>query len=45
MESMIHYANYTGYTMLHWAAQEGQTEVVRLVLEEYHLDVTAVDKV
>ena len=45
MEALLNSTDREGYTMLHWAAQEGQTEVVRLALEEYHVDVTAVDKV
>ena len=45
MEALLHSTDHEGYTMLHWAAQEGQTEVVRLALEEYHVDVNAVDKV
>ena len=45
MESMIHYANYDGYTMLHHAAWKGHPQVVRLVVDEYHLDATARVKV
>ena len=45
MESMIHYANYDGYTMLHHAAWKGHPEVVQLVIDEYHLDPTACIKV
>ena len=45
MEALLNSTDREGYTMLHWAAQEGQTEVIRLALEEYHLDITAVDKV
>ena len=45
MEALLNSTDHGGYTMLHWAAQEGQTEVVRMALEEYHVDVTAVDKV
>ena len=45
MEALLNSTDHKGFTMLHWGAQKGQTEVVQLVLEEYHLDVTAVDKV
>ena len=45
MEALLNSTDHEGYTMLHWAAQEGQTEVVQLALEEYRVDVTAVDKV
>ena len=45
MEALLNSTDHEGYTMLHWAAQEGQTQVVRLASEEYDLDVTAVDKV
>ena len=45
MESMIHYANYDGYTMLHKAAWKGHPQVMQLVIDEYHLDATARVKV
>ena len=45
MEALLNSTDHEGYTMLHWAAQEGQTQVVQLALEDYHVDVTAVDKV
>ena len=45
MESMIHYANYDGYTMLHKAAWKGHPQVMQLVIDEYHLDATACIKV
>ncbi len=45
VEALLNSTDHEDYTMLHWAAQEGQTEVVRLALEEYPVDVTAVDKV
>ena len=45
MESLLHSTTNLGFTMIHWAAQEGHTEVVRLVLDEYHLDPTTRDKV
>ena len=45
MEALLHSTDHKGYTMLHWAAQEGHAEVVQLVLNDYKLDPTACDKV
>ena len=45
MEALLHNTDHKGFTMLHWAAQEGHAEVVRLVLNDYKLDPTACDKV
>ena len=45
MESLLHSSDNDGYTMIHWAAQEGHVNVVECVIEEYHLDPTTRDKV
>ena len=45
MGSLLHSADNDQYTMLHWAAEEGHAEVVKLVIDEYELDPTARDKV
>ena len=45
MEALLHSTDHKGYTMLHWAAQEGHAAAVQLVLKEYKLDPTACDKV
>lgn len=45
MEPLLHSTDTNGYTMLHWAAQDGQAEVVRLVIDEYKLDPNVRDKV
>ena len=45
MESMLHSTDDHRYNMVHWAAQEGHTGVVKLVVEDYKLDPAACDKV
>ena len=45
MEALLHSTDHQGFTVLHWAAQQGHAEVVRLLLEEHKLDPTARDKV
>ena len=45
IESLLHSTDTKGYTVLHWAAQQGHTEVVRVVMVDYKLDPTARDKV
>ena len=41
MESLRHETTKKGSNMLHFAAQEGHADVVRLVIDEYKLDSTA----
>ena len=45
MESLLHETAKNGYNMLHCAAQEGHTDVVRVVVEDYKVDTAARDKV
>ena len=45
MASLLHSTDHQGFTMLHWAAERGQAEVARVLLEEYKLDPTTHDKV
>ena len=45
MESLLHSTDHEGNTVLHWAAQNGYANVVRLLLEEYNFNVNAPDKV
>ena len=45
MASLLHSTDNNGFTMLHWAVQEGHAGAVQLVLKEYRLDPTACDKV
>ena len=45
MESMLHNTTDEGYNMVTWAAQEGHTDVVKLLVEHYNLDPAARDKV
>ena len=45
MEALLNSTDHKGYTMLHWAAEEGHAAAVQLVLKEYKLDPTACDKV
>ena len=45
MASLLHSTDHQGFTMLHWAAEKGHAEVVRVLLEEYKLDTTVRDKV
>ena len=45
MESLLHNTTNTGSSMLHLAAQAGHAEVVRLVINDYKLNLTASDKV
>ena len=44
MTSLLHSTDHQGFTMLHWAAETGHAEVVRVLLEEYDLDPTTRDK-
>ena len=45
MESLLHETDNLGYNMLHFAAEGGHADVVRLVIDVYKLDSTAPDKV
>ena len=45
MESLLHDTTNAGSSMLHLAAQAGHAEVVRLVIDDYELNLTACDKV
>ena len=45
MESLLHSTTDYGYNMVHWAAQGGHADVVKLVVEQYNLDPAACDKV
>ena len=45
MESLLHSSDNDGKTMIHWAAQYGHADVVRLVIDQFMLDPTASDKV
>ena len=45
MESLLHETDQSGYNMLHFAAQGGHADVVRLVIDKYKLDSTAHDVV
>ena len=45
MESLLHSIDNKGYTVLHWAAQKGHTNVAKLLLEDYNLNPNAHDKV
>ena len=45
MESLLHSTSNLGFTMLHYAAQEGQAEVVRIAIDDYKLDPNALSKV
>ena len=45
MESLLHETDKSGHNMLHFAAQEGHADVVRLVIDEYKLDPAARGKV
>ena len=45
MESLLHSTTDLGYNMVHCAAQEGDADVVKLVVEHYKLDPAARDKV
>ena len=45
MESLLHETDQDGSNMLHFAAEEGHADVVRLVIDEYKLDSTARDMV
>ena len=45
MASLLHSTDHQGFTMLHWGAEEGHAEVVRVLLQEYNLDPTVRDKV
>ena len=45
MEALLHETDQSGSNMLHFAAQEGHTDVVRLAVEEYKIDTATRDKV
>ena len=45
MQSLLHSTDNFGFTMLHFAAQEGHAEVVQLLIDEYELNPTARTKV
>ena len=45
MASLLHSTDHQGFTMLHWAAERGHSEVVRTLIKEYDLDPTVRDKV
>ena len=45
MDSLLHKTDDFGWTMVHWAARNGHADVVRLVIENFHLDPTARNKV
>ena len=45
MKSLLHSSTDRGRTIVHLAAQYGHVDVVELVIEEYHLDPSARDKV
>ena len=45
MASLLHSTDHQGFTMLHWAAERGHSEVVRTLIKEYNLDPTTRDKV
>ena len=45
MDSLLHETDITGSTMVHHAAHNGHADVVRLVIDDFHLDPTARDKV
>ena len=45
MDSLLQKTDDSGCTMVHHAALEGHTDVVRLVIDDLQLDPTARDKV
>ena len=45
MDSLLQKTDDFGWTMVHQAAFEGHADVVRLVIDDLHLDVNARDKV
>ena len=45
MASLLHSTDHHGFTMLHWAAEAGHAEVVRILIKEYNLDPTVGVKV
>ena len=45
MESLLHSTDHKGNTVLHWAAQEGHGNVVKILLEEYNFDPITPEKV
>ena len=45
MESLLHETDKNGFSMVHFAAQGGHADVVRLVIDKYKLDSTARDVV
>ena len=45
MQTQLHDTENLGFTMLHYAAQEGHAEVVQLLINDYELNRTARTKV
>ena len=45
MGSLLHTFDDGGRTMIHYAAQEGHVNVVRLVIDQFKLDPTTPDEV
>ena len=45
IQSLLHETDRDGSNMLHFAAQGGHADVVRLVVDDYNLDPAARDKV
>ena len=45
MDSLLHKTDDSGNTMVHHAALTGHADVVCLVIDNFHLDATARDKV
>ena len=45
IQSLLHETDQDGNNMLHFAAEGGHADVVRLAVEEYRLDPAARDKV
>ena len=45
MEALLHDTDQSGSNILHFAAQEGHTDVVQLAVEEYKIDTAICDKV
>ena len=45
MESLLQSTNKNGHSILHCAAQKGNTELAKVVIDEYSGNITARDKV
>ena len=45
MQSLLHNTTHTGFTTLHFAAQEGHAEMVQFLIDGYKLNHTARTKV